>query len=127
MSSNKNQKSLLQRIFGQQLPWQKNTEDPKRGRLLLEALEKRAMLAGDVELLFTDGAFEEIEAVHDGAEVSIHTSLQTNSRAEGEASPDLVQFAKDLSTASLSPICPTSVRCVGELVRSLLSQGPLCW
>lgn len=101
MSSNKNQKSLLQRIFGQQLPWQKNTEDPKRGRLLLEALEKRAMLAGDVELLFTDGAFEEIEAVHDGAEVSIHTSLQTNSRAEGEASPDLVQFAKDLSTAGV--------------------------
>ncbi len=34
-------------------------DDPKRGRLLLESLEPRQLLAGDMELLFTDGVADE--------------------------------------------------------------------
>lgn len=75
-----------------------------RGRLLLESLEPRQLMAGDVPLLFTDGS-----AVVDATPVSASIMSMTGSQinrtsaaegeqvAEGEAQPDLVQFAKDLA------------------------------
>ena len=101
MSPNPNRKSLLQRILGNQIATQKETEDPRRGRLLLEALETRAMLAGDADLLFTDGVSDEIESLNQTSEVAFATALTTHRIAEGEEALDLVQFAKDLSTAGV--------------------------
>ena len=62
--------------------------DAKRGRLLLETLEQRQLLAGDMELLFTDGVSNETG-------VAVETGvLQAMGEGEGELAPDLVQFAK---------------------------------
>ncbi len=70
----------------------------KRGRLLLESLEKRQMLAADSELLFTDGAIALDEALPP-AETSV--ALPVAGVAEGEPARDLVQFAKDLTAAGV--------------------------
>lgn len=109
MSLNTNRKNLrrnlLQRLLFDALPWSKKDDetDPRRGRLLLESLEKRAMLAGDADLLFTDGVTTDLDLTSSSAEVSTAvttaTAFQTTTTAEGEAAPDLVQFAKDLSAA----------------------------
>lgn len=85
---------LKQMIFGSECP-----EDPKRGRLLLESLERRQLLAGDIELLFTDGGAED-DASLSAAETA-SSVLQVAGAAEGEAAPDLVQFAKDLAAAGV--------------------------
>ncbi|TWT79129.1 putative peptidyl-prolyl cis-trans isomerase [Planctomycetes bacterium CA13] len=69
------------------------SESPKRGRLLLESLEPRQLMAGDIEMLFTDGASASTTASQSSL-MSVTTTAQT---AEGEAAPDLVQFAKDLT------------------------------
>jgi cyclophilin family peptidyl-prolyl cis-trans isomerase len=62
----------------------------------LESLEKRQMLAGDTDLLFTDG----VDVVHTSvAPAETSTSLPVEGQAEGEPEPDLVQFAKDLTAA----------------------------
>ncbi len=79
--------------------------DPKRGRLLLESLENRQLLAGDMELLFTEGVAAD-QATGQPSVVSASTTsdsttsgLQVAGQAEGESAPDLVQFAKDLTAA----------------------------
>ncbi|MCG8652386.1 MAG: peptidylprolyl isomerase, partial [Pirellulales bacterium] len=80
--------------------------DPKRGRLLLETLEKRQLLAGDVELLATDG--EDSHTTDQSAETS--SGLTSERAAEGELAPDLVQFAIDLAAAGVqffgADFCP---------------------
>lgn len=101
MSSNPSRKSFLKRLLGDNLPWQKTAEDPRRGRLLLETLEKRAMLAGDADLLFTDGEDQQQVPADLSSEVSNSGIFQTSTVAEGEDLPDLVQFAKDLSGAGV--------------------------
>lgn len=69
--------------------------DVKRGRLLLETLERRQLLAGDVELLATDGSDDNPPAPAPPAQ------LVVTGQAEGEAAPDLVQFALDLDAAGV--------------------------
>ncbi|KAA1259161.1 putative peptidyl-prolyl cis-trans isomerase [Rubripirellula obstinata] len=72
--------------------------DAKRGRLLLESLEQRQLMAGDMDLLFTDA-----NPAANPATLSNDSSntLQVASAAEGEAAPDLVQFARDLAAAGV--------------------------
>ncbi len=70
-----------------------DSNDPSRGRLLLETLEARQMLAGDVELLFTAGEEDATVPAETGGE------LTSSRAAEGELAPDLVQFAKDLAAS----------------------------
>ncbi len=72
--------------------------DPARGRLLLESLESRQLLAGDVELLFTDG---NDVPTSDTSSAETATGLSSQRTAEGELAPDLVQFAKDLDAAGV--------------------------
>ncbi len=85
-------RSLLDRLIrGSAEP-----SEARRGQLLLESLEKREMLAGDSDLLFTDGVGV-VDTSVPAADVA--TSLPTTSQAEGEPAPDLVQFAKDLKAA----------------------------
>ncbi len=69
--------------------------EPRRGQLLLESLEARQLMAGDVELMFTDG--ESTATSEPAAQTS--AGLTSQRAAEGELAPDLVQFAKDLKTA----------------------------
>ncbi|WP_146515012.1 Ig-like domain-containing protein [Rubripirellula amarantea] len=92
--ANRNSKSRLSlsRLLGGLFsPGSDSPAEPKRGRLLLESLEKRQLMAGDMELLFTDGTSS-------SSEVASQTSgLQLEGVGEGEAAPDLVQFAKDLA------------------------------
>ncbi len=70
----------------------------KRGRLLLESLESRQLLAGDVELLFTDG----VETVEDSQAAQTASTRADEQAAEGELTPDLVAFAKALSAAGVT-------------------------
>ncbi|TWU31790.1 Ig-like domain-containing protein [Novipirellula artificiosorum] len=70
----------------------------KRDRLLLESLEPRQLMAGDMEMLFTDG----VTSSDTSAVQTSTTAVTTVDRsAEGEAAPDLVQFAKDLADAGV--------------------------
>ena len=71
--------------------------DPSRSRLLLEPLEKRQLLAGDMELLFTDPG--PVVDLGTDAPQAAETALQVAGVAEGEAADDLVQFAKDLTAS----------------------------
>lgn len=81
---------LEQLIFGRE-----DQTDPKRGRLMLESLEQRQLMAGDLELLFTDGT-------PDTSDQAAQTGgLQAEGQGEGELAPDLVQFAKDLVDAGV--------------------------
>ncbi len=75
----------------------KNDIDVKRGRLLLESLENRQLLAGDVELLFTEGDVSTASS----EPVQTSVALTSSRAAEGELAPDLVQFAKDLEAAGV--------------------------
>ncbi len=84
-------RQLLHRIIGGG-----EVADPKRGRLLIEPLEKRQLLAGDLELLFTDGS--ETQTTSAPAETGI---IRAAGQAEGELAPDLVQFATDLADAGV--------------------------
>lgn len=69
---------------------------PHRGRLLLETLERRQLMAGDVELLATEG-------LTDPPPQPVAMSVSTNAVApQGEPGQDLVQFAKDLSAAGVT-------------------------
>lgn len=68
-----------------------------RGALLLETLESRQMLAGDVDLLATDPAPESTTSTADtGAELR-----ESTREAEGEPGPDLVAFAEELTNAGV--------------------------
>lgn len=78
---------------------------PRRGRLLLEQLEGRQMMAGDVDLLFTNPSSD------NGASANT-PALVSTTNAEGEAAQDLVAFAKALADVGVTyygaawcPIC----------------------
>ena len=77
----------------------KASDEPKRGRLLLETLEQRQLMAGDMDLLFTDSS-SAASSVESNSTVS-DIGLQVEGTAEGEAAPDLVQFAEDLAAAGV--------------------------
>lgn len=70
-------------------------QSPRRGRLLLEQLESRQMMAGDTDMLFTSGV-----PVSTTSSTQSATFANTTS-AEGEAAPDLVAFAKALADAGV--------------------------
>lgn len=78
---------LVDRIIGGAAP-----EVTSRGRLLLETLEKRQLMAGDVDLFATDGV---------GAAETTHQTppVIAGRTAEGESAPDLVAFAELLDQA----------------------------
>ena len=82
-------------------------EDVHRGRLLVETLERRQLMAGDVDLFATNGVDTTTEVVAaDIAATDTATSspvtlapvtptiLTTTTQAEGEPAPDLVAFAE---------------------------------
>ncbi len=69
-----------------------------RPRLRSELLEQRQLLAGDLDLLLPAGNSPPEIASQTAAETD---GLQVAGRAEGEAAPDLVQFAKDLAAAGV--------------------------
>lgn len=81
------------------VPAARPSDGARRGRLLLERLENRQLLAGDMELWSTDGSDAQPSDDTTAAETSSDVKLQSSSQAEGEAAPDLVQFAKDLADA----------------------------
>lgn len=69
----------------------------KRGRLLLEALENRQLMAGDVDLFATDGGVTTMEGPTNLS--GFDASTATNRTPQGEPGMDLVQFAIDLDAA----------------------------
>ena len=73
--------------------------DASRSRLQLEPLEKRQLLAGDIELLFTEPTTD-LGIQGDATEVA-DAGLQAAGVGEGEAATDLVQFAKALDEAGV--------------------------
>ncbi|MCC9641513.1 peptidylprolyl isomerase [Rhodopirellula sp. JC740] len=77
-------------------------ENVQRGRLQLESLEKRQMMAGDVELFSTDGFFGSAGQSNVAAESSTSDRGTSDRAAEGEPGQDLVQFAKDLDAAGVT-------------------------
>ena len=68
---------------------------PRRGRLLLEQLESRQMMAGDVDMLFTSSSGNSGSDSHSPA-------LVASTNAEGEAAEDLVAFAKALADVGVT-------------------------
>ena len=77
------------------------TTTTQRGRLMLETLENRQLLAGDVELLFTDGADTVQDDPPAESNVQSESTLSTVSEPEGELQPDLVAFAQALTDAGV--------------------------
>ncbi|MEM9586346.1 MAG: peptidylprolyl isomerase, partial [Planctomycetota bacterium] len=88
-------RSKLQRLIAAFRGPAPESVDPKRGRLLLESLESRQLLAGDVDLLATDGSPQP------SPQPAAESSLVLTTQAEGEPANDLVQFAKDLDSAGV--------------------------
>ena len=95
---------LLQQFFGGSRAIRGDRRsDIRRGeRLRLENLERRQLLAGDV-----GGNLDLIGPVDgsDGSSLIASSSasgLSTQTAAEGEPAPDLVQFAKDLDAAGVT-------------------------
>jgi cyclophilin family peptidyl-prolyl cis-trans isomerase len=84
-------RSILHR-FLDRLAGEGDRANAKRGRLLLESLEPRQLLAGDVELSFTDGVDTSFNET-----VETTSTLQVTSQAEGELVNDLVAFAQLLA------------------------------
>ena len=85
---------------------QGDEQSPRRGRLLLEQLESRQMMAADTDMLFTNGVSMSSSSSTTSA------SFANSTAAEGEAAPDLVAFAKALVAggvkfygAAWCPIC----------------------
>ncbi|WP_168564117.1 Ig-like domain-containing protein [Crateriforma spongiae] len=71
-----------------------------RGPLRLEMLERRQLMAGDVEMMFTDGNADGLPDA--GATATAQSDvLAVTGQAEGESEPDLVQFAKNLEAAGV--------------------------
>ncbi len=77
----------------------KTPESAKRGRLLLESLEPRQLMAGDVEMAFTGSA--EANSNSNSVVTSSTTSSLTDRAAQGELAPNLVEFAKALDQAGV--------------------------
>ncbi len=88
-------RSVLHRLLDR-LAGENDRDNAKRGRLLLESLEPRQLLAGDVELSFTDGVDTSVD---EAAETT--STLQVTSQAEGELVNDLVAFAQALTDAGV--------------------------
>ncbi len=88
-------RSLIGRLLAG-LTGTSDTVDPKRGRLLLESLENRQMMAGDVEFMFTESGPGDTQpvAVSDSGNGLI-------GQPEGEPEQDLVAFAKALDAAGV--------------------------
>ena len=111
-SSNRNSakpRSQVRQMLESLILGRNTRPESKRGRLLLESLEKRQLLAGDMDLLFTDG-----EPQPQAAPAAQSDGLQVVGQAEGELAPDLLQFAKDLADAGVQffgaewcPACTT--------------------
>lgn len=76
------------------LLWNTEEKTPRRGRLLLEQLEGRQMMAADTDMLFTDG----VSMASSSTSGEVFTS---STSAEGEAAPNLVAFAKALADAGV--------------------------
>ena len=76
--------------------WKSGDENPRRGRLLLEQLEQRQLMAGDTDLLYTDGVAATFSSSTNNA--GVYAAATT---AEGEAGPDLAAFAKALADAGV--------------------------
>ncbi len=68
----------------------------KRGRLLLETLENRQLMAGDVEMMFTGSVAAESQSAATAAMLSSSTDAAAGlvGQPEGEPQQDLVAFAK---------------------------------
>ncbi|EMI21703.1 peptidyl-prolyl cis-trans isomerase cyclophilin type [Rhodopirellula maiorica SM1] len=75
----------------------------KRGRLLLESLEQRQLMAGDVELMSTDGASDQTYSTlaSQTGSIASQTGSSVSRAAEGELTDDLVAFAKALDEAGV--------------------------
>ncbi|WP_442511016.1 Ig-like domain-containing protein [Novipirellula sp. SH528] len=75
----------------------------KRGRLLLESLEQRQLMAGDVELMSTDGASDQTlsNIASQTGNIASQTGSSVSRAAEGELKADLVAFAKALNQADV--------------------------
>ncbi|WP_436714567.1 tandem-95 repeat protein [Roseiconus lacunae] len=100
LSARRNQ---LLRSLGELLGPGKEQRPRRRGqRLVLEGLERRQLLAGDVSGI-GDALMGPIDTRVAAAESTavVTSTLTTTTEAEGEAAPDLVQFAKDLAAADV--------------------------
>ncbi|OYP36994.1 Ig-like domain-containing protein [Rhodopirellula sp. MGV] len=118
MSKGRNQsarRNQLSRLLGDLIGASKHDGTARRGgsakaiprprrnqRLVLEGLETRQLLAGDVAGL-DESILGPVDTRDTSGEVALiaSASLTTNTAAEGEAAPDLVQFAKDLTAADV--------------------------
>jgi large repetitive protein len=96
-SSQSRRQRFLKQLWGSLSGRGTRQPDTSRNRLQLEPLEKRQLLAGDMELLFTEPTTD-LGIGSDATEVA-DAGLQAAGIGEGEAADDLVQFAKDLDTA----------------------------
>ncbi len=98
-SNNRNApRSGVRRLLDRLIRSAQEPAEARRGQLLLESLEKRQMLAGDSDLLFTEGV-DAVDTSVSAAETS--DTLPSSTTAEGEPAPDLVQFAKDLTAGGV--------------------------
>ena len=88
-----NKRGALERLIG--FFQSEKTPDAKRGRLLLESLEPRQLLAGDVDLFATDGNTALAETA------SQTSTLTSQTQPEGELVNDLVAFAQALTDAGV--------------------------
>jgi len=98
-SSQSRRQRFLKQLWGSLSGRGTRQPDTSRNRLQLEPLEKRQLLAGDMELLFTEPSTD-LGIGSDATEVA-DAGLQAAGIGEGEAADDLVQFAKDLDTAGV--------------------------
>ena len=97
LSSDSSSKRGLRKWLSRLITHPSEAESPRRGRLLLETLERRQLLAGDVDLLSTDTTH--VQPANDAAQENL--SLIVNGEAQGEPAPDLQQFAIDLADAGV--------------------------
>ncbi len=88
--------SPLRRLLGG-FGERRESTDAKRGRLLLETLESRQMMAGDVELLYTGSDLAQTQSTS----ALSSSDEELIGQAEGEPAPDLVAFAKALDDAGV--------------------------
>lgn len=98
-------RSATRRLLERLLHGRCEVETTSRGRLMLETLEPRQMLAGDVEMFST--AFSTPDDSYTPAQYDA-----SNLQAEGEAADDLVAFAQALTDAGVTfygaawcPVC----------------------
>ncbi|MFU7561922.1 Ig-like domain-containing protein [Roseiconus sp. JC912] len=107
MSNGRNQtfrRNQLSRLLGELISPTKADRRPRPNqRPVLEGLENRQLLAGDVPDV-ADAIFGPIDTRSSAGESSVIVSsaLTTTTEAEGEAAPDLVQFAKALDAAGVT-------------------------